>query len=338
MIEICRGLLIRLKLNRVIFADTYRVPLSTKCASKSILSAVKFLPPMSNLQASKSILSAGRVALVTGGGTGIGNIIARGLAANGAKVYITGRRKEVLEKAATDVASTGLRLVPLLMDVTDKDTIRSAVEVVKGEEGKLHVLVNNAGMQGPRDPHAANPSAPERKNIETYSRHIFESQSYDEWNATYQTNVSAIFFVTYAFLALLEAGARDLGQGETTSIVNISSGAGTWHLPRGRHCYLATKAAVNHLSVSMATDFALEKVPVRVNVISPGYFKSEMSPPVMEELIKTDIVFPGTVSSFPTKRSGREEEMIVTVLGLVTSGYTNGQIVNLDGGASLVNP
>ncbi|TFK51117.1 short-chain dehydrogenase [Heliocybe sulcata] len=290
---------------------------------------------MSNLQASKLADLTGRVALVTGGGTGIGNAIARGLAANGAKVYITGRRKEVLEKAAADVASTGLKLVPFAMDVTDKDTIRSAVQTVKAQEGKLHILINNAGVEGPVD---QNPSATESNDIETSAQHLFESQSYSEWNSTYQTNVAAIFFVTYAFLPLLDAGARDLGEGETTSIVNISSGMGVWHRPLGRHCYLTTKAAVNHLSVSMATDFALQKVPVRVNVVCPGYFVSEMAPAALEELIKADVPMPGLVSPFPTKRAGREEEMTLTILGLVASGFTNGQVIVLDGGATLVNP
>ncbi|KZT22709.1 short-chain dehydrogenase [Neolentinus lepideus HHB14362 ss-1] len=294
---------------------------------------------MTTLKASKLADLTGHVALVTGGGTGIGNIIARGLAANGATIYITGRRKEVLEKAAADASSAALKLIPLVMDVADKDSVRSAAQVIKDKEAKLHILVNNAGRSGPIARVAFDPSAPEHKDTETFSQYLFDSQGFDEWNATYQTNVASIFFVTYAFLGLLEVGARDLGAGETTSIVNISSSIATSHMTMGMHCYLSTKAAVNHLSVSMATEFALKKIPVRVNVVAPGYFVSEMTDPMMEDVVKMDQPIPVLVSPFPTKRHGRQEEMTMCILSLVASaGCTNGQIVSLDGGLSLVNP
>jgi len=294
---------------------------------------------MATLRASKLADLTGRVALVTGGGTGIGNAIARGLAANGATVYIVGRRKEVLEKAAVNASLATLKLIPLVMDVTDKDSIRSVALAIKDKEAKLHILVNNAGRLGPSGRIAVDPTVRERVNIESYAQDRFDPQDFNEWNYTYQTNVASIFFVTYAFLGLLEAGARHLGAGETTSIVNISSCVATSHMPIGIHCYLSTKAAVNHLSVSMATEFALKKIPVRVNVVAPGHFVSEMTDPVTEEVVEIDQPMLGVISPFPIKRHGRDEEMTMCILSLVASaGYTNGQIITLDGGFSLVNP
>ncbi|EPQ53406.1 NAD P-binding protein [Gloeophyllum trabeum ATCC 11539] len=294
---------------------------------------------MASLHGSKLTDLTGRVALVTGGGTGIGNLIARGLAANGAKVYITGRRKDVLEKAAAQAQSQGLQVIPLPLDVTDKDSIRAGVTTLKEKEGKLHILVNNAGAAGPVSMFAANPSAPERKDTETFGRALFEHQTFEQWKDLYQLNVASAFFVTSAFLGLLENGAHDVGEGETSSVVNISSGLASTHLNIGMYCYGVTKAALNHLTGSLATEYTLLKIPVRVNAIAAGYFISEATPPELEHLVRSGLAMPGTVSPAPTKRPGKEEEMTMAVLSLVASAnYINGQVVTVDGGFSLVNP
>jgi len=282
----------------------------------------------------------GRVALVTGGGTGIGRMIAHGLAANGAKVYITGRRESVLHDVAEEGAREALNLLPLKMDVTDKAAVEDVVKLLREREGKLHILINNAGIAGPYASFIGDLSAPERKDTETFGRALFDMQSFEDWNDVFQLNVAAIFFCTTAFMGLLDEGAKDLGVGETSSVINISSAIASAHLSIGRFAYACSKAAVNHLTTVMATDFAIQKVPIRVNAIAPGYFPSQMS--AVTDLARstaTETPTTGAVSATPVKRPGREEEIVMAVLSLVAAaGYTNGQVIAVDGGYHLVNP
>ncbi|KDQ60424.1 hypothetical protein JAAARDRAFT_191803 [Jaapia argillacea MUCL 33604] len=280
----------------------------------------------------------GRVALVTGGGTGIGLKIARGLAANGAKVYISGRRTDVLDKVSVEQAQQGLTLIPLPMDVTNKTTIKDAVKTIKNEDGKLHILVNNAGGKGPISSFIVDQSAPERVDNETFGSALLDDQSFEGWKDVFALNVAAPFFVTSAFLGLLEAGARDLGTGETSSVINISSAMAYIKLSWNRLAYAATKAALSHLTQSMSTEFARQGIPIRVNAIAPGYFQSEMTGPAEELLVKSETAPIGILSPFPVKRAGREEELTLTVLALAAGGFIMGQVIVLDGGLSAVNP
>ncbi|KDN50545.1 hypothetical protein RSAG8_01043, partial [Rhizoctonia solani AG-8 WAC10335] len=103
---------------------------------------------------------SGRIALVTGGGTGIGLMIARALAANGAKVYVSSRRNEVIESTADEHGTqTGGEIIPLELDVTDKASIKNAVQVIQKNDGKLDLLFNNAGRSGPKSPFFTDESA-----------------------------------------------------------------------------------------------------------------------------------------------------------------------------------
>ncbi|TFK46867.1 short-chain dehydrogenase [Heliocybe sulcata] len=294
---------------------------------------------MANLRLRDLTVLKGQVALVTGAGTGIGRMIARGLAANGARVYITGRRLNVLREAAEEGAREGLDLIPIQMDVSNKEGVEKAVKVLREKEGKLHILVNNAGGAGPHAGFTGDPSAPERKDTETFGRALFDFQTFEDWNNVFQLNVSALFFCTVAFMGLLQEGAKDLGEGETSSVINISSAIAIGHVSLGRFAYASSKAAVNHLTRMMATDFALQKVPIRVNAIAPGIFNSQLveSSGIPEFMAASKIV-PGTISPAPTKRPGRSVRLTTTLSLVATAGYINGQIVVVDGGYHLVNP
>jgi len=192
-------------------------------------------------------------------------------------------------------------------------------------------------MGGPVGPPLRDPSLPD--SINAFGQTLFEGQSFDDWANTYKLNTAATFFVTNAFLGLLEAGALDLGAGETSSVINISGLVAKAHVNLGLYCYSTTKAALQHLTITLATDYALQKIPVRVNAIAAGFFLSEKTPPAVAQMLKNGEVGLGLVSPIPTRRGGREEEMTMAVLSLVASaGYTNGQVINLDGGFSLVNP
>ncbi|KAI0357366.1 short-chain dehydrogenase [Trametes cingulata] len=282
----------------------------------------------------------GRIALVTGGGTGIGWQIALGLAENGAKVYITGRRKDTLEKSASGFAEQHKgngAIIPLQMDVTDRASIAAARDTVASKEGKLHILVNNAGQTGPVSRWLEDPNAPERKDPETLGRSLFEGESFESWGDLYKINTFSVFFVTTAFLGLLSKGTEDNPE-YTSSVINITSVSGIMKLAQNHFAYNSAKAAASHITKMMATEFALKKVPVRVCAVAPGVWESEMT----YDMITPDLVdkVSKAVVPVPTRRSGKAEEIAGTVIYLASPAgcFTNGQEIAVDGGFLAVNP
>ncbi|KAK7469081.1 hypothetical protein VKT23_003575 [Stygiomarasmius scandens] len=245
------------------------------------------------------------VAVVTGGGTGIGLMIAKGLASNGAKTYITGRRAEVLQKLADEFASenpgaTG-SIVPLPMDVTNKESIMEGRKTIEEKEGKLHILVNNAGQVGPTSPWLNEPDSPELKDGDSMGKAMF-NEDFTAWGELYNINVFSVFFVTSAFLGLLERGSKDFGPVFTSSVINTTSISGVIKLAQDHFCYNSAKAAASHLTKMLSSEFALKKVPVRVNAVAPGVYASEMT---FDEITpeKVDKVGKG-VQPVPAARAG----------------------------------
>uniref|UniRef100_A0A0W0F6V2 Putative short-chain dehydrogenase n=1 Tax=Moniliophthora roreri TaxID=221103 RepID=A0A0W0F6V2_MONRR len=274
----------------------------------------------------------GRIALVTGGGTGLGLMMARGFAANGAKVYITGRREDVLREAVEQNKG----LVALQMDVTNKESIANGVKIVEEAESKLDILVNNAGHTGPASLFLVDKNAPENKNL---GQALFDQHQFKEWQDIFALNSVSPFFVTTAFLPLLEKAARTRDDGQTSSVINISSIAGQLRTSLSVIPYGSTKAALDHLTTLLATEFALHDIPVRVNGIAPGPFPSQLGGPeeVLSEMTKKPM--PGAVNALPLKRPGKEEEIAAIALYLSSAGglYTNGITIRVDGGHNLVN-
>ncbi|EEB93122.1 hypothetical protein MPER_08267, partial [Moniliophthora perniciosa FA553] len=218
---------------------------------------------MSTLRAQFMYDLSGRVAVVTGGGTGIGLMIAKGLAANGAKVYITGRRAEVLQKVAESTPKEDGEIIPLPMDVTDKQSILNAKKILQEKEGKLHILVNNAGQVGPTSNFLNNPDAPELKSGEAMGNALFQ-EDFAGWGQLYSINVFPIFFVTTAFLGLLENGSQDVPEW-TSNVINITSISGVIKLAQAHFCYNSAKAAASHLTKLISTELHLKKIPVRIS-------------------------------------------------------------------------
>ncbi|PBK64153.1 NAD(P)-binding protein [Armillaria solidipes] len=286
---------------------------------------------MADLSIATTMSLSGRVGLVTGGGTGIGLNIAKAFAAAGAKVYVTGRRLDVLEKAAASVTGVSGSVVPLQMDATDEESVNTVAKHVGGIDGKLDILVNNAGF------------ATSRRDPDFFTKKMsandpFEPETVQNWADMFALNTITPFFVVRAFQSLLIKGAQSRPQG-TSSVINISaisanlrSSASGLSLACG-----PTKAALNHLTLVLATSFATRDIPIRVNAISPGVFASEISPPEFLESLKTTVM-PGLVAQVPAKRHGSEAEMGMTAVLLAVSDYTNGVILLVDGGLSLVNP
>ncbi|KAK0506713.1 hypothetical protein EDD18DRAFT_1060236 [Armillaria luteobubalina] len=285
---------------------------------------------MADLNMATVMSLPGRVGLVTGGGTGIGFMIAKAFAANGAKVYITGRRLDVLERAAASVTGVPGSVVPIQMDVTDEESVKAGAKHIEGIDGKLDILVNNAGIAGPlRDPDFF----PKK----VAATDPFEPETVQAWTDLFALNTIAPFFVVRAFQFLLVEGAQSRTQG-TSSVINVSSVSAQLNTTSPYLCdaYGVTKAALNKLTLVLATSFAGRDIPIRVNVLAPGLFMSEMASRELVEMVKTKPL-PGMVAPIPVRRDGTEAEMGMTAVYLAVSDYTNGAVLSVDGGVSLVN-
>ncbi|KAK0197872.1 hypothetical protein F5146DRAFT_61289 [Armillaria mellea] len=156
---------------------------------------------MADLNIATVMSLSGRVALVTGGGTGIGFYIAKTFAANEAKVYITGRRLDVLEKAAASVTGVPGSLIPLQMDVTDEEDVKAGAKHIENIDGKLDILVNNAGSAGSL-------RGPDFFAEQAATSDPLESETVQNWADIFAINTIAPFFVVRAFQCLLIEGAH----------------------------------------------------------------------------------------------------------------------------------
>lgn len=189
-----------------------------------------------------------KIALVTGGGRGIGAAIARKLAEFGASVIICGRTAPTLEKTAKEIASDGRQCEAIPCDVADWSSVSSLAEQVKQRFAKLDVLVNNAGIGGFGGP--------------------LHKLPLEQWDAVLNTNLRGVFYMVRAFVPLLLAAAEG-------HIINISSIAGKNALPNGA-AYAASKWGLNGLSYSIAEE--LRGQNMRVAVVCPGSTHTELSP------------------------------------------------------------
>ncbi|KAF9038829.1 NAD(P)-binding protein [Hymenopellis radicata] len=249
----------------------------------------------------------GQVALVTSGGTGIGFMIAKGFAANGAKVYTTGRREETLLAAAASFpAKEGVLTVA---DGRHRPSqYRPAAQYIQTTDGRLHILVNNAGVSEPL------PSTyPDfnKKKVENYTagKDAFEHETFEGWKDVFSINTFSAFFMVRAFTDLLVKGAK--------ARASIES----W-IPIFSFAYGPSTTAIEEVSVGLATDFARRRIPIRPNVIQPGVFPSVMVPD--GSLDKTDTPLPGPVAPTPLRRAGTEAEMVMTAMYLATFALVTG--------------
>ncbi|KAL1678327.1 hypothetical protein EV122DRAFT_212261 [Schizophyllum commune] len=292
----------------------------------------------SDLRASGLLDMTDRIALVTGGGTGIGLMIAHGFAANGAKVYIGGRRKHVLENSAQDLEGAG-QLVPIVMDVTDKTSILAARDTIASADGFIDVLVNNAGQTGPMSFWMADDSAPQNRDAEAFGAGLF-AEDQGGWASVFAANACSTFFVTTAFMGLLAQGAARHGA-YSVSVINITSMCASSKIAQAHllFAYNATKAAATHITRMLSTELARRKIPVRVNALAPGVFESDMTHFALEKGLESITQLLG-MHAVPAGRIGSEAEMAGTALWMASTagGYLNGQEILIDGGYATLNP
>ncbi len=196
----------------------------------------------------KNLPLQNKVAVITGGGHGIGAAIAYRLAELGASIAITGRSAAPLQETAEGIRRAGVRCEPLVCDITHWQDVQRLSDQVKNAFGSLNILVNNAGVGGFSSPlHELEPAA---------------------WERILNTNLRGAFYCMKVFTPLLISAGRG-------DIVNISSIASKNPLPNGA-AYAASKWGLNGLSYSVAEE--LRKYKIRVSVVCPGSTNTELSP------------------------------------------------------------
>ncbi|KAK4565414.1 hypothetical protein LTR86_004031 [Recurvomyces mirabilis] len=276
----------------------------------------------------------GKVALITGGGSGIGLIFTQALAVNGAKVYIVGRTEEKLETVAKTY-SQGIsgEIIPLVADVTDKAQISDLYEQIATKEKHLDILINNAGIM------SGNTVQTEGKDANELKKNMFDSEknSFSDWDDIYRTNVSACYFMSTAFLPLLEK-ATEHGHGWSGTIVNTCSISGQVKTMQHHPQYNASKAATIHLTRMLANELAQNGIKIRVNSIAPGVFPSEMTAGGESGANqKSSLPKDQFENKVPAARPGTDKDMASAILFVVTNTYLNGQTITVDGGYTLMS-
>jgi citronellol/citronellal dehydrogenase len=243
----------------------------------------------------------GRVAIVTGGGTGIGAAAARKLAEHGADVVIAARTLEDLQRTSVAVEeATGRRCLVVQTDVKDEQQVIAMVQRTVQELGRVDILINNAGGTR-RGPLAALPTK--------------------AWDSTFDLNVRAAYFCTR------EVG-RHLLEQRSGAIVNISSAAGMHGVQGGAH-YSAAKAALQMFTTVTAAEWG--RYGIRVNCLAVGGIAS----PRAEAAWRAGGLDPATLAAaVPLGRPGTPEEVANVILFFVSDGasYISGQTLAVDGG------
>lgn len=285
-----------------------------------------------------------RVAVVTGGASGIGLMCAQALAVNGAKVYIVGRTKEKLEKTVEvhgkDIAG---QLIPIVADISEKSELERLVKEIEAKEKCICVLINNAGIsgtdEGPQSKNASGGSEgkPEGENAVELKKNLWQGDDdFDTWTDIYRVNAAGMYFTSVAFLPLLEAASVH-HKGYSGTIINITSISGITKQAQNHFAYNSSKGAAIHLNEMLATELANNGIKIRVNSIAPGVYPSEMTAKESKDENNKSELKKEDFQDIPAKRPGHDRDMANAVLFMVTNQYLNGVTVPVDGGWLLVN-
>lgn len=241
----------------------------------------------------------GKVAIITGGGTGIGEATAKLFAEQGAQVVITGRRKEVLESVAKAILASGGKVLTVSGSVADEAHVRSAVDQAVRTFGKIDVLINNAATG-------------------VFDKQLHETTD-QEWLDILDTNLTGVFRITRAVIPHM------LGRGG--SIVNVSSVAGLVGIPK-LAAYSSTKGALLALTRCLAIEYAKETI--RCNCVCPALVDTPMAADAIADPEMNAMM----MAAHPIGRVGTPDDVARMLLYLASddASWVTGSVFTIDGG------
>ena len=247
----------------------------------------------------------GRVAVVTGGNSGIGRGIALGLADAGAAVAVFGRNEEKNERVLSELKAIGVSTVAVAIDLTNRADLQPALNRVESELGGIDILVNNAG------------------NVSLSGGVLNEKP--EDWDNVIETQLNAVFLLS----KLAASSMLGRKRGKIINIGSMYSFFGSGLIPS----YSAAKGAIVQLTKSMAIELAPHNI--QVNAIAPGWIETDMTAPVRTTAMK--LMNDEILARTPAGRWGQPEEVAGTAVFLASraSDFVTGTTIRVDGGYAI---
>jgi len=248
----------------------------------------------------------GKVALITGGGRGIGKFIATGFAEAGADLIISSRKMKNLKATAQELEEEfGITALPVVCDMAEAESIENMLKVATARFPRIDILVNNAGV--------------------TWGTPTLEFPL-DRWDHVFNVNIRGVWILTQKIANIM----KEQGGGNIINISSIMAFRGSREMTNPTVPYNSTKAAINALTMNLAVKLA--PYNIRVNAIAPGYFRTGMMAYVEKPDVKE--IYDAMLNSIPMHRFGDIDDMkgVAVFLASDASAYMTGHILANDGG------